>query len=351
MDDFTPDQEFPPELAALDRQVASALRPARLTAAQAADWYAAIAARAARLEDAGRQPVAASPSREARYSETRHSEARWRRTPWRTARILGVVAGLAAIVWLVGHNGPRRGTATSNVPMREYAAAAAQRVELTLDDGTRILLNSGSTLRVPRDLRRSRVVELHGEARFLVNHHTGTPFIVRAGAADIAVLGTTFFVRRYPEDTATRVVVAEGRISLASTRSSAAPVVLGARMQGTVSDSGRVVTSGDVDPTPSSEWTHGRIVFKKTPIRDALPTLERQYGLVIRLADSALADQRLTVTITDDPSSAVLDAIALTLGARYVRDGNLVTFFTPGRRGAPARKSSVAFPQEITHGK
>ena len=55
-----------------------------------------------------------------------------------------------------------------------------QRVSLTLQDGTSVWLNAGTTLRYPALFTgRERRVEIEGEARFEVVHDAKHPFIVR----------------------------------------------------------------------------------------------------------------------------------------------------------------------------
>ena len=70
-----------------------------------------------------------------------------------------------------------------------------QRVSLTLQDGTSVWLNAGTTLRYPALFTgRERRVEIEGEARFEVVHDAKHPFIVRTYACDVEVLGTKFNV-------------------------------------------------------------------------------------------------------------------------------------------------------------
>lgn len=70
-----------------------------------------------------------------------------------------------------------------------------QRVNLTLQDGTSVWLNAGTTFRYPALFTgRERRVEIDGEARFEVAHDARHPFIVETYACDVEVLGTKFNV-------------------------------------------------------------------------------------------------------------------------------------------------------------
>lgn len=69
---------------------------------------------------------------------------------------------------------------------------------VTLSDGTKVTLNSNSTLEYPTAfLGDKREVMLTGEAYFEVEKDTGKPFIVRTGKTSVRVYGTKFNVNSY----------------------------------------------------------------------------------------------------------------------------------------------------------
>ena len=75
---------------------------------------------------------------------------------------------------------------------------AGQRVELVLEDGTRVWLNSKSKLTYPTSFgKKEREVILDGEGYFEVTKNEKAPFIVKTHKYDIKVLGTTFNISAY----------------------------------------------------------------------------------------------------------------------------------------------------------
>src|SRR3546814_12659628 len=71
--------------------------------------------------------------------------------------------------------------------------------DLTLSDGTKVWLNSASTLKYPSQFAASeRIVNLEGEAYFEVSK--GVPFKVLSHGQTVEVLGTQFNVSAYPEE-------------------------------------------------------------------------------------------------------------------------------------------------------
>ncbi len=251
---------------------------------------------------------------------------------WRVAAIAAVaVVGVGiAVLW--------RGSPTSNPRFltpaaREYTTTAGQRLSATLVDGTQLMLAPASRLSVPFDYGRGdRAVRLDGEAFFTVVHDPAHPFVVRAGNAVATDVGTRFDVRSYVADSAVRVAIADGRVSLhASTRLPPSegdhPSVL-AHGDVAIVASTRITVAHGVDVTALTAWTAGRLVFRDTPLRDAVVAMSRWYGVSVVLGDSRLAERRVSVT-TDEPSVRVLlDALAPAVGARYdVRDGGAYTLF------------------------
>jgi transmembrane sensor len=79
---------------------------------------------------------------------------------------------------------------------RTFTTAVAQRAEVRLIDGTRVMMAPGTTLRVAADFgSQRRDVWLEGEAFFDVVHDRTRPFTVRAGSVSAHDLGTAFAVR------------------------------------------------------------------------------------------------------------------------------------------------------------
>src|SRR5690606_33459933 len=117
--------------------------------------------------------------------------------------------------------------------------------------------------------------------------------------AMVRVLGTRFLVRNYHDETASRVVVEDGRVALHAVQHRqmrAAQAIVGAGMLGQVSDSGVIVVEG-IDPDQYTAWTRGTLVFDRSPLRDVVKDLARAYGVDIRIADSLLANRRITVEL------------------------------------------------------
>jgi len=215
-------------------------------------------------------------------------------------------------------------------PMRVYATVKGQRAEIGLPDGTRIVLNVDSRLRVPVGYgARSRDVILEGEAFFQVAHDDKLPFRVRAGRALAEDLGTAFLVRAYPEDSGATVVVAEGSVALrASTAQGDAGrgVPLHARQLGRLDRSSLVSVTSDVDVERYLAWRQAQLRFDHAPLARVVRELERWYDIDITLADTSLASVPVTGAYQNASLDGILGDIAQSLDVRYTRQGAHVVF-------------------------
>jgi transmembrane sensor len=257
-------------------------------------------------------------------------------SPWRMVTLL---AAAAVIIFAARAVLEKNGRSTTSAPLadastRTFTTAVGKRDSLRLPDGGRVVLGPGSQLIVAAGYgaaRGVREVELHGEAYFDVVHDTTRPFVVRAGGAMVRDVGTSFNVR---SDSGSRVqvVVTSGLVALRSAGSEGSSVVLSRGDVGTVQPDGRVSTLRGAPLGPYLAWMRDSLVFREAPISEVSSDLRRWYGVVLRVEDSALARQHLTMTLAGDPVDRVLRMIGLQLGAEVERRGDSA-IVRPSTRG------------------
>jgi len=240
--------------------------------------------------------------------------------PWAWIAATVVLVSASAVLW-------RRPPHAA--PFREYATAPGQRSQLTLIDGTLVLLSVDSRLRLPRDYGvHERTVELEGEAYFVVRHDSSRPFVVRTAHGTTEDLGTQFDVRAYREERL-QVVVADGRVALRPTaRPGAAtpltPLTLHPRERGVVDAGGTVTRTRGIPVGEYVSWTRGVLWFHDAPLRTVIAQLGRWYDLDIAMSDSSLAAETLTISFGPQSADEALTALARVLDVRYTRVGRSV---------------------------
>lgn len=241
---------------------------------------------------------------------------------WSAHRTWYVAASLVACAIVLTFGWSRLGRRKAAVPPAIYATANGQRANITLSDGTTIALNVASRLAVAADYAAGNhtVYLASGAALFTVLHHDNKPFTVVAAGTVTRVLGTSFAVRRYDTDTATIVVVRDGKVAVGTT------VVPAARMV-TVGPHG-TSTVRPADPA-QFEFAAGVLTLPRTRLADAIPELDRWYNADIRLGDPALASRIIEGDFAAGSLSDLTEVFRLTFDVRVVRDGRVLTLLQP----------------------
>ena len=242
------------------------------------------------------------------------------------AVLLLVGGGVGGALWYRGSGASSHMVAAA---ARVVVTQRSERADLRLADGTRAVLAPESRLTIPADFAITRrELGLEGEGYFEVVYDSAKPFFVRAAHGIVHDLGTRFSVRAYPEDSVVEVVVAEGRV-MAGLASAALPLrgpVLGRGDLARIDTAGATTVTRGVDADHYQSWTEGQLRFAAIPLREVAQQLTRWYNTDFTLADSAIGDRRVTITLRDEPLVQVISAIAQLTDTRYEYVGRGVRF-------------------------
>jgi transmembrane sensor len=238
----------------------------------------------------------------------------------------------------------------------DLATRVGEQRNLSLEDGTRISLNTSSRVRVHYD-RAARRVELdEGEAYFEVAKHPDWPFIVTAGGRQIVARGTAFLVRRDEEGVA--VTLVEGKVTVApageviptgssaraasstsappssihvaSSRASADDITLSPGQRLTFVDH---QTAPRLDSPPIERvtaWQHGQVILDHTPLSDAVAEMNRYNDVQLTIEGPGVAKAQVTGIFRVGDSQNFAEAVAETYHLQVVdRGGEIVISGTP----------------------
>jgi len=153
---------------------------------------------------------------------------------------------------------------------------------LTLQDGTRVLLDADSELVVKLGARARRVSLRRGEALFTVVHDASRPFEVEIGPGRVTDLGTRFDVEMF--DGSARVSVFEGRVGVATPHGE---VVLTAGRSSGYDGSGTLLPVRTVEDKPSLS-ADGQRRFDAEPLSEVVERLARYHDVTFDFADPRL---------------------------------------------------------------
>ncbi len=157
-------------------------------------------------------------------------------------------------------------------------------MELTLEDGTRLWLNSGTKIEYPavfaRKSRRVKVID--GEVLFDVAKDEKRPFTVSTFASDVRVLGTRFDVQADEKNGIFRTSLIRGSVSVTSNVDRNDRIVLKPDQTVCMTD-GRLVVSEMSDPMSVICWTDGLVNLTDLPFDQLMRRFENVYDVRIRI--------------------------------------------------------------------
>lgn len=149
--------------------------------------------------------------------------------------------------------------------------------ELTLPDGTRVMLNSRSTLLYPEQFAgKTRSVYLIGEANFQVKPDEKHPFIVKANDFQITALGTEFNVNAYPENNELIATLLEGSVKV-EFNNLISNVILKPNEQITYNKQTRKRSLQSPRIEDVTAWQRGELVFSDMHLDEIFTSLERKF--------------------------------------------------------------------------
>ena len=191
-----------------------------------------------------------------------------------------------------------------------------KRTQITLSDGSKVWLNSGSKLVYPANLKEKRKVYIEGEAVFEVTHSEQHPFYVVTKDFEIKVLGTVFNVNAYPDEKMSNTVLQKGKIEIASTDNSLFNKEKLTILPGTMAvfnQDERKFYQNKVDADNYLSWRDGYFIFKNEPLENILKKIERYYNVHIELDDIDLGKEKFSgnLDLKDTPDD-ILKVIAET---------------------------------------
>jgi len=187
--------------------------------------------------------------------------------------------------------------------------------KVILEDGSVVTLNARSaiTLGVPFN-EDERVVSLIGEGFFEVAHDAKRPFKVEVGSTRIAVLGTQFNVRAYPESKDVETVLTQGKIALWQVGNPEQVVLAPGEKAISDKDGIRLAKTRTEQVTA---WKDRYFMYENEPLADVLQDVARWYGADLDTTDMP-PDNRIYMKINKNlPLSEVLQLLHETSSIRY----------------------------------
>jgi transmembrane sensor len=245
----------------------------------------------AALEDLRNRPI---------VSESRDYARRWERLRarthfWRRALLwpVGAAAAAGATAYLVFGLLP---TSVDPTAKRQITTKVGETRAISLEDGSRVVLDTSSRVRVSFTTSAREVELLDGQAHFEVAKDAQRPFSVRTKSAEVVAVGTTFDVAALLARTT--VTLIEGRVNVlpvaqgAPTQSPVEALEPGQQL-GITSD-GQLLDRKTVKIETITAWQRGTIVLDDMPLPEALAAMNRYSSTQLVILGPQLQSRRIS---------------------------------------------------------
>ena len=187
---------------------------------------------------------------------------------------------------------------------QEYHTHFGERRSILLEDGSRVALNSESSLKV--ELHKDhRLVSLDkGEALFQVTRDPTRPFDVTVGGVVVRVVGTEFNIDKAAERTTITVIAGRVAVTPQADSTSTPTVFLDASDRLVVNHSILGTPAHSVNTRVTLAWTENKLVFEHTSVSRAAEEFNRYNRPRIQINGVKLQDREISgVFKSDDPAS------------------------------------------------
>jgi transmembrane sensor len=241
---------------------------------------------------------------------------------WIRRKLLFAGAALAAGI---------AGVAILLTPPHRYDTRVGEIRQVPLSDGSLVAINTQSAVEVAMHPDLREVTLTRGEAWFKVAHDKKRPFIVSAGRIRVRAVGTAFSVHRH--DDGADVLVTEGVVETWTVGEEERRVRVEAGSKAYVAEyepPKSIQASADIER--SLAWREGQIVLEGETLDDAVAQFNRYNARKLVISDASLAEEKLVGQFRATEPLTFADAVATTLGATVVEDGETIRLSRGARR-------------------
>ena len=242
-----------------------------------------------------------------------------------------IAAGLAAVlalgvgwaVWPTGQRPSQSATELAANQPRVYETAVGDRLSARLDDGSTIVLNTGSRVRVAYGPAERRLVLEQGQALFEVAKGQKRPFVVQAGDQIVTANGTAFDVRLEGPNAnpgaKVKVALIEGSVTVANrAQPQARPTPLRPN-EILVAAGAQMLVSHFAEAEQVTSWRDGLVIFEDESLTDAVAEMNRYVRQPIVLGDPKIGAVRISGAFRTGESQAFVEALQMSFPIRVAQ--------------------------------
>lgn len=241
---------------------------------------------------------------------------------WSAAAAVIVSLGTWAAYYYMDYHpaGPRAALA-----MDTWTAAKNTTRQLFLKDGTGILLNHATSIKVPkyRESDSTREIWLtEGEAYFTVARDAAKPFIVHIDSLQVRVLGTSFNIRAYRSLPQVLVSVRDGAVQVANAKGLLDTLTRNRQLSYLPANGSMYTISKDLQ---QGWWDH-RFVLDNAAFEELALRMQLKYGLILQSRNKRILQTAFSASFPQQASKeAVLETLCTLYSTHYSIQKDTVT--------------------------
>lgn len=202
--------------------------------------------------------------------------------------------------------------------------AANEVKKVDLPDGSSVWMHEHSTLSYTDNLKGGkRTLNLDGMAFFDVKRDETRPFVITTTHGAVEVLGTSFEVAAYKNDSFERVTVSTGKVKFSNTQHHES-LILTANTEGVITTKGKA-SSIPVNSNELIAWKNSKLTFDNEPMDAVIKKLERYFHIQVILKEPSITNCRFTADFNNPKLNEVLDVLDKALQITHKQQGNRVT--------------------------
>ena len=161
-----------------------------------------------------------------------------------------------------------------------------QHVEIMLADGSKVWLNSDSTLTFPSKFNgKKRMVELDGEGFFEVKSDKEHPFIVSTSKYQVKAVGTSFNIYDYQDSPQFEAALLNGKVEVTTNAKKSSVVILTPNQRAALCQG--VLKVKPIENANNYLWRKGILYFNE-PLLEVFDKLQEYYDIEFQIRNSSL---------------------------------------------------------------
>ncbi len=226
---------------------------------------------------------------------------------------------LISMLWM--YSGKSFNFLNTEISYNKVVAAFGTFSLIELPDGSKVWLNSGSSIRYPDKFNNNnRMVYLVGEAYFEVQSNAIKPFLVNTAYFTVKATGTKFSVRAEKDFRTPSVTLIEGKVAVRkanSDKNNSLISFLQPNQHMTYDTLNGHITIDTEDTYKHVAWKDGKLVFRNDNICEVARRISLQYNVDIEIKGGEIKKYRYRATFENEPLGELLRLLKISSAIDY----------------------------------